>query len=235
MQKTVAVLAVQGAFAEHESRLRALGCSVIELRQLADLQQPFDGLVLPGGESTTQAKLLHDLGMLEPLRQRIQDGLPVLGTCAGLILLAESVQSASDGRQLKTCGDGDTRWPTEADPSSHNPSAESKVAPPNSPMQVHGFATLPVTVVRNGYGRQLGSFTATAPLHVKHGEGNAAPSIPLTFIRAPRITATGEGVDTLVALNGEPVAVRYKNQIGCCFHPELNEDNHLYELFLNLI
>ena len=98
MQKTIAVLAVQGAFTEHESRLRSLGCAVVELRQLTDLQQPFDGLVLPGGESTTQANMLHDLGMLEPLRQRIQSGLPVLGTCAGLILLAESVRSASDGR-----------------------------------------------------------------------------------------------------------------------------------------
>lgn len=206
MQKTIAVLAVQGAFAEHESRLRALGCAVIELRRQADLQQPFDRLVLPGGESTTQAKLLSDLGMLEPLRQRIQDGLPVLGTCAGLILLADSVQSTGDGRN-----------PTLA-----------------SPMPVHGFATLPVTVVRNGYGRQLGSFTATAPLHVKHGEGDEAPSIPLTFIRAPRITDLGAGVETLVALNGESAAVRYKNQIGCCFHPELNEDNHLYELFLSI-
>ena len=204
MQKTIAVLAVQGAFAEHESRLRALGCSIIELRQRADLQQPFDGLVLPGGESTTQAKLLRDLGMLEPLRQRIQSGLPVLGTCAGLILLAESVRSASDGR---------------------NPISDLL-------MPILGFATLPVTVVRNGYGRQLGSFTATAPLHVEHSEGDGTPSIPLTFIRAPRITATGEGIETLVALNGEPVAVRRKNQIGCCFHPELNEDNHLYELFL---
>ncbi len=207
MQKTIAVLAVQGAFAEHESRLRSLGCAVVELRQLADLQQSFDGLVLPGGESTTQAKLLHDLGMLEPLRQRIQGGLPVLGTCAGLILLAESVQSASDGR---------------------NPISDLL-------MPILGFATLPVTVVRNGYGRQLGSFTATAPLHVKHSEGDGTPSIPLTFIRAPRITATGEGVETLIALDGEPVAVRCKNQIGCCFHPELNDDNRLYELFLGLI
>ena len=102
-------------------------------------------------------------------------------------------------------------------------------------MPILGFATLPVTVVRNGYGRQLGSFTATAPLHVKHSEGDGTPSIPLTFIRAPRITATGEGIETLIALDGEPVAVRCKNQIGCCFHPELNDDNRLYELFLGLI
>ena len=89
MSPTIAVLALQGAFIEHEQRLQSLGCTTIELRQAADLARPFDGLVLPGGESTVQAKLLHDLGMFEPLRQRIAEGLPALGTCAGLILLAD--------------------------------------------------------------------------------------------------------------------------------------------------
>ena len=112
MSPTIAVLALQGAFIEHEQRLQSLGCTTIELRQAADLARPFDGLVLPGGESTVQAKLLHDLGMFEPLRQRIAEGLPALGTCAGLILLADH------------------------------------------------FRTLPVTVRRNAYGRQLGSFHA---------------------------------------------------------------------------
>lgn len=82
MSPTIAVLALQGAFIEHEQRLQSLGCTTIELRQAADLARPFDGLVLPGGESTVQAKLLHDLGMFEPLRQRIAEGLPALGTCA---------------------------------------------------------------------------------------------------------------------------------------------------------
>lgn len=79
MSPTIAVLALQGAFIEHEQRLQSLGCTTIELRQAADLARPFDGLVLPGGESTVQAKLLHDLGMFEPLRQRIAEGLPALG------------------------------------------------------------------------------------------------------------------------------------------------------------
>ena len=75
--QTVAVLAVQGAFAEHEARLSELGAHYIELRQAADLRQNFDRLVLPGGESTVQGKLLDELGMLEELRARIAEGTPV--------------------------------------------------------------------------------------------------------------------------------------------------------------
>ena len=94
--QTVAVLAVQGAFAEHEARLSELGARCIELRQAADLKQDFDRLVLPGGESTVQGKLLDELGMLEELRARIAEGMPVLGTCAGLILLAHDLAAHDD-------------------------------------------------------------------------------------------------------------------------------------------
>lgn len=88
---TVAVLALQGAFLEHENMLEKLGADWFEIRQPRDLDRPFDGLILPGGESTTMGKLLRDLDLYEPLRARIQGGLPVYGTCAGLILLAETV------------------------------------------------------------------------------------------------------------------------------------------------
>lgn len=88
---TVAVLALQGAFLEHEKMLEKLGADWFEIRQPRDLERPFDGLILPGGESTTMGKLLRDLDLYEPLRAKIQDGLPVYGTCAGLILLAETV------------------------------------------------------------------------------------------------------------------------------------------------
>ena len=81
---TVAVLAVQGAFLEHRLMLEKLGARVIELRQARDLEQSFDRLVLPGGESTVQAKLLREQNMLEPLRERIAGGMPVLGTCAAV-------------------------------------------------------------------------------------------------------------------------------------------------------
>lgn len=88
----IAVLALQGAFAEHRQMLRRLGVDSFEARQLADWSQPKDGLIIPGGESTVLRKLLLDLGLLEPVRQDIARGLPVFGTCAGLILLARQVE-----------------------------------------------------------------------------------------------------------------------------------------------
>ena len=114
----VAVLAVQGAFIEHEKALERLGVETVELRKAEDLEQDFDGLVLPGGESTVQSRFLKELSMFETLKKKIEEGLPVLATCAGLILLAQNISNDKN-----RC-----------------------------------FATLPVTVKRNAYGRQLGSF-----------------------------------------------------------------------------
>ena len=88
----VAILALQGAFVEHAAMLDRLGAEHFEIRQAKDLEQPFQGLILPGGESTVMRKLLHDLGLFEPLQRHIREGLPVFGTCAGLILLAKSVE-----------------------------------------------------------------------------------------------------------------------------------------------
>lgn len=104
----IAVLALQGAFIEHEQMLQSLGAETFEVRQLSDWQQPKDGLILPGGESTVQMRLLRELGLLEPIRQAIADGLPVFGTCAGMILLSEErlgtmgirVRRNAYGRQL---------------------------------------------------------------------------------------------------------------------------------------
>ncbi|MGI6217593.1 MAG: pyridoxal 5'-phosphate synthase glutaminase subunit PdxT [Coriobacteriales bacterium] len=89
----VAVLALQGAFAEHEEMFKRLGVSTVEIRQKRDLSQPFDALVIPGGESTVQGKLLCDLGLLNPMKRMISEGLPVWGTCAGLILMAKRIEN----------------------------------------------------------------------------------------------------------------------------------------------
>lgn len=132
-QPTIGVLAVQGAFVEHIHRLERLGASCIELRQMADLnRQHLDALVLPGGESTAQAKLLRELGMRDVLKGMIETGTPVLATCAGMILLADEVE----GRSV--------------------PSVETDV-----PAWSAGcLATISMRVRRNAYGRQLGSFRA---------------------------------------------------------------------------
>lgn len=183
----VAVLAVQGAFVEHERKLAQLGAECRELRRRADLEQPFDALVLPGGESTVQGKLLRELGMREPLRERIAGGLPVLATCAGMILLAERI-AQGDGPYL---------------------------------------ATVPMTVRRNAYGRQLGSFRVEA-------EFADAGKIPMTFIRAPYVTRVGEGALTLAKVDGHVVAVRFKNQVALSFHPELDGDLRLHRRFVSM-
>lgn len=182
----IGVLALQGAFIEHERRMAELGATPFEIRERRDLEAPFDGLILPGGESTVQGKLLRELGLFEPLREKIATGLPTFGTCAGLILLAKAIKD---------------------DPTVH-------------------FGALDVTVERNAYGRQLGSFHAEAPLA-------NGPVIPLSFIRAPKITALGDKVEPLVVLDGTPVAVRQDNVIAAAFHPELDADTNLHRLFLS--
>ena len=186
----IGVLAVQGAFLEHEKMLARLGAHCHEIREKEDLERPLDGLVLPGGESTTQKKLLTDLGLLAPLKEKLEHGLPVLATCAGLILLAQE---------------------TENDRSPYP-----------------GFATLPVHVKRNAYGRQLGSFAVTAELK---GIG----PFPMRFIRAPYIEKAAPAAEVLSVVDGRIVAVRFQNQIGLAFHPELGTDTRLHEAFLSLV
>lgn len=183
----IAVLAVQGAFIEHEKILQNLGAEVIELRKKEDLEQQFDGLVLPGGESTVQGKLLEELGMFTTLQKKIQEGMPVLATCAGLILLAEELSN-------------DTK---------------------------RYFQTLPVTVKRNAYGRQLGSFFCEEKIE---GIG----SFPMEFIRAPYIESVSDEVQILGKVEGQIVAVQYKNQLGMSFHPELTQDTRIHEKFLSM-
>ncbi|SER67576.1 5'-phosphate synthase pdxT subunit [Parafannyhessea umbonata] len=194
----VGILAVQGAFAEHEAVVRRLGADFKELRQASDLDDGIDRLILPGGESTSQGRILRDLGMLDRIRQLIESGMPVLGTCAGLILLAQSIDQIN--------GDGSTV------DEQHNST---------------WLKTLPVTVRRNAYGRQLGSFHTEA-------EFAGLGTIPMTFIRAPFITQVGDGVETLAEVDGEVVAVRYKNQLGTSFHPELDDDARIHQMLLSM-
>ena len=91
----IGVLALQGAFLEHEQMLDRLGVAHFQIRQLADLSQPMDGLIIPGGESTAIGKLMNNLSLTEPLRNKIKEGLPVFGTCAGMILLADEIDNDS--------------------------------------------------------------------------------------------------------------------------------------------
>ena len=93
---TVGVLALQGAIAEHINCLKKLpAVTVREVKTLADLNS-IDGLILPGGESTAMGKILNYFNLLEPIAQKIKDGLPVWGTCAGMILLAKNISNQAE-------------------------------------------------------------------------------------------------------------------------------------------
>ena len=184
----IAVLALQGAFIEHEHMLQKLGADTIELRKTDDLQKDFNGLILPGGESTVQGKLLHDLDMFEPLKEKICSGMPVLATCAGMILLASDIAGQEESY----------------------------------------FGTLPMTVRRNAYGRQLGSFHTTA-------NANGIGEIPMTFIRAPYVAEVSPEVDVLATVDDKIVAVKYGNQFALSFHPELDSDYRIHKAFVDSI
>ena len=174
----IGILALQGAFEEHRQVLERLGAETIYIRNLNDWQQQFDGLVLPGGESTAMMRVMKDEALLEPIQKAIKGGLPVFGTCAGMILLDDQHLGCMD-----------------------------------------------VTVKRNAYGRQLGSFRAD---HDVKGVG----SVPMVFIRAPYIERCGDGVEVLSTLDGHVVAAKEKNMLACSFHPELTEDTRLHEYWL---
>lgn len=191
MQKTslqIGILSVQGAFLEHARMLKRLGVKTCYIRQKKDLDQAIDGLILPGGESTVMGKLLFELDLFEPIKKRIEGGLPVFGTCAGLILLAEQLSNDEN------CY----------------------------------FATLPVTVKRNAYGRQLGSFVVN---EMMTGVGE----IPMAFIRAPYIEKADPQTEILAKVEHQIVAVRYHNQLAVSFHPEVTENTSVHEFFLKMI
>jgi 5'-phosphate synthase pdxT subunit len=87
---TIGILAIQGSVIEHRHALEKLGANVVEVRLPDDLQN-LDGIILPGGESTTISKLMKRFGLFDELKKRISDGLPVWGTCAGAILMAKKI------------------------------------------------------------------------------------------------------------------------------------------------
>lgn len=226
--KRIGVLSVQGAFAEHVELLKKLGARPFEIRNIQDIQKPFDGLVLPGGESSVQARLLRDLQLFEPLKRHIAQGMPTLATCAGLILLA---------RELKGAGDLAAR------------DSKTERALATKRIQVMGFRTLDVCVMRNAYGRQTSSFCAEVPLPVDASAGvpsasessalAAAPApakatLRLSFIRAPKIVSLGPHVKSLVTLDGVSVCVQENNQIAMAFHPEVDEETYFHEHMLKM-
>jgi 5'-phosphate synthase pdxT subunit len=183
----IGVLAVQGDVREHAGMLGRLGADVVEVRRPEELDE-VEGLVLPGGESTAIGHLVRLAGLEEPLR-RFRG--PMLGTCAGLILLGREASDRAPGQLL--------------------------------------LGLLDVAVRRDGYGRQVASFEADLELP---GEEEPLRGV---FIRAPRITDRGPGVEVLAELDGNPVLVREGRILAASFHPELTGDTRVHERFCDLV
>ena len=182
----IGVFALQGAFIEHINTLKRLGADCVEIRNSDDIIG-VDRLVLPGGESTVQGKLLHKTGLFKKAKDLIDQGMPTLATCAGLILLASSLSN-----------DENTY-----------------------------LSTLPMTVKRNAFGRQLGSYE-------ERGKVLGFEDFPMVFIRAPYIESTDKAVDTIAISKDHIVGVKYKSQIALSFHPELTNDLRLHKYFLSI-
>jgi 5'-phosphate synthase pdxT subunit len=185
----IGVLALQGGFIEHINTLNKLGIDSFEIRKLSDLEnKQIDGLILPGGESTVIGKLLRETGLFAPIKEMIDSGVPVFGTCAGMILLANKLEN---------------------DPSVY-------------------FGAIDITVKRNAFGRQLGSFHTVE-------EFQSIGSVPMTFIRAPYISEASDVVEILAASKGNIVAARQRNVLVTSFHPELTGDLSVHKYFLSQV
>ena len=226
----IGVLDLQGDVREHVAALTDVGCASRPVKRPADLEG-IDGLILPGGESTTLSMLLESTGLFDsiaaklggdrrhraptaalrvlPARpaRRARPVLPVLGTCAGLVLLAKDVR---DGRP-------DQRT----------------------------FDVLDAVVRRNGYGRQLQSFESEIRFGYGERDGagadaaagaaaGAGSSMPAVFIRAPLVISVGDDVEVLATLAEVPVLVRQGSVLATVFHPELTPDRRVHRLFAEM-
>ncbi len=175
----IGILALQGAFVEHARMFKELGHKTVEVRSVADTKN-LDAVILPGGESTTMAKLLKRTGLDKWLLESEKKGIPVFGICAGMILLSNQ-----------------------------------------------HLGLINIDVDRNAYGSQLDSFEEDIKL--KFGK-----KFHGIFIRAPKITHVGKGVQVLGRHGRTPVFVRQNNILAASFHPELTNDVQIHEYFLKM-
>lgn len=202
----VGLLALQGDYEQHRRMLARLGRESAAVRRPGELAQ-VGALIIPGGESTTLSRLIDRGGLREALLEFAASGKPVLGTCAGLIMLSSGLQ-----------GEARSDW--------HG---------------VRPLGLLDVTVRRNGFGRQIDSFTEplrlegpladTAEEAAAETDRPAAAPGPAVYIRAPRIASVGPGAEVIARRpSGEVVGVRQGRIVGLTFHPELGRDGRFHRL-----
>ncbi|GAA1338342.1 5'-phosphate synthase pdxT subunit [Arthrobacter roseus] len=217
---TVGVLALQGDFREHAAAVTKCGAVAVPVRRPEDLQS-VDGLIIPGGESTVMDKLSRIFGLAEPLRDSIASGLPVYGSCAGMIMLADHIADAAvgrDGQPQQTFGGIDMV------------------------VRRNAFGRQ-----RESFETDL-HFGGLERLHRYDAGSGTVPPVHAVFIRAPWVESVGNGVEVLASV--EPltesaagqgpgvariVAVRSGSLLATSFHPEVSGDRRIHELFIQMI
>ncbi|RDY24190.1 pyridoxal 5'-phosphate synthase glutaminase subunit PdxT [Romboutsia maritimum] len=184
----IGVLAMQGAYKEHINILRQLGIEAIDLRYKEEFEN-IEGIIIPGGESTSIGKLIKILDIYDVLKDKVLEGMPILGTCAGMIVLAKKIHNQENTH----------------------------------------IATMDIEVIRNGYGRQLGSFNTNESVRY------IGENIPMVFIRAPYIKSVGKDVEILSVVDDKIVAAKQDNMLVTSFHPELTNNTNVHEYFVKMI
>jgi pyridoxal 5'-phosphate synthase pdxT subunit len=201
----IGVLALQGDVREHVRALDESGATARPVRRLSEIEA-VDGLVIPGGESTTLWKLATAFELLDPIRKLISGGLPAFGSCAGLIMLADRLQDGTAGQQ--TFGGIDMTARRNA-----------------FGRQVDSFerdVTLRLGDPLRLEDKDSGQEQDAAPFHA-------------VFIRAPWVERAGADVAVLGEDNGRIIAVRQGPLLATAFHPELTPDRRIHELFVKMV
>jgi pyridoxal 5'-phosphate synthase pdxT subunit len=184
----IGILAVQGDFSAHAAMFQQLGVETVEVRTPQDLAC-CDGLILPGGESTTQLQFLQEEGLADAIKKFAAQDKAIFGTCAGAILLANEVKNPQQG----------------------------------------SLGLLDMTVLRNGYGRQVHSDVALGATKLK------SEPMEMVFIRAPIFERVGPGIEVLAEFAGKPALVQKGHILAAAFHPELTDDTTVHQHFLKQI
>jgi pyridoxal 5'-phosphate synthase pdxT subunit len=213
----IGVLALQGDVPEHLRALESAGARPVPVRRPEELDR-LDGLVIPGGESTTLWRLSVAFDVLEPLRKLIDEGLPAFGSCAGMIMLADRLADGVDG-QLTYGG------------------IDMTVRRNAFGRQVDSFERdIILASASAGHGKSADAGGSVGHGSNGHGDDTSEP-FRAVFIRAPWVEQTGPGVSVLGTEQGTGriVAVRQGQLLATAFHPELTQDRRIHQQFVDIV
>ena len=204
----IGVLSLQGSFREHISMLNNIeGVKSVEVNNVDTLRN-CDGLIIPGGESSTMGKLLVDFGIKQELIDRIRGGMPVFGTCAGAILLANRILD-EDYVHLSVMN-------MEVRRNAYGGQLDSFTSNTTFP-DVSKFGQKDKVVHSDNFIVQ------------------SEPGFPTVFIRAPIIESVGKNCKILGRHEGKIIAVQEKNMLATTFHPELTNDSRFHRYFVEIV